>query len=208
MLYIAPTDTPDGTIFPTLPPLTDKNFKAASNIEKGDLVIVENDSDQMVASKVKRVEAISGDTFYAPLVKGGRFFVDNTLASSYVVFPERSDAVNGEDSAHFVFNALYGGFLHNALTTGVLPKDEMWGMARDDPEYVAWETVWYFNYTLSSVKQSFATMRLTQSQNKTLTGMEAIAFEESVRAHIASHGNITDAEIAILYVQAVGTIEV
>jgi len=208
MLYIAPTDTPDGTIFPTLPPLTDKNFKAASNIKKGDLVIVENDSDQMVASMVKSVEAVSEDTFYAPLVKGGRFFVDNTLASSYVVFPNRSDAVNGEDTAHFVFNALYGGFLQNALTTGVLPKDGMWGMARDDPDYVAWETGGYFNYTLGSVWQTFAAMRSTQSQNKTLTGMEAISFEESVRAHIASQGSITDAEIAILYVQAVGTIEV
>jgi hypothetical protein len=209
-LYIAPTATTNGDIFPALPPLTDKNFITAANIKKDDLVIVENDSDQMVATKVKSVETVKKDTYYAPLVKGGRFFVDNTLASSYVTFPDSGDAVNGEDTAHFVLNAMYGGFLHNALKTGALSTEEMWNKTRDDPDYIAWEVAdgGYWEYAFRSTGWTWWAMLKAENQSKTLIGDEAIIFEESVRDLIASQGSITDAEMAGLYYDAVGMIEI
>ena len=205
MIYLAPTSTPDGTTIPTLPPLTGDNFEKAAEVEVGDKVLVADDEGNLVAREVEENKLISKDTFYAPLVKGGKLFVDDVLASSYVIFDSRgTDAINGGDTAHYTLNAYYN-YVLNLIETQQIDTSGAFGKTRDEPDYVAWEAQNYVNVTFPNFGVYYQALRSAQFiSNQTLTSEEAIRFEAKVREEIAADPNsFTAADLASLYTQAV-----
>lgn len=208
MVYMAPSSTVEGIVFPVLPPQTEANFLVAANVVEGDLIIVEDDeTGELVATVVKENKPSDEDTYYAPLVKGGLLFVDNVLASSYVTFPGPSegvflDAVNEDDTAHFVLNAVFGGFLHNLFQRGDIDTTEFWGKKRDDDDYIRWETEG-FGRIAQEFNLTFTSIVVAQFSNLTLTAGEAIEFEGAVRAAVGEGASFTDAQMAALYMEAV-----
>jgi hypothetical protein len=215
MIYLAPTATSDGDTLPTLPPLTGENFVKADNVTVGDRILVVDDDDNLVARTVEKNKLISKDTFYAPIVKGGKFFVDNVLTSSFVVFDEGGgrldainghdiDAINGHDTAHYTLNAYYE-FIQNLISTEQLDISDTVGKTRDDEDYIAWEAINYGNVTLADSREFLGALWYAQySMNHTLTSEEAIRFEQKVREVVAGgNPDFTVEDLVSIYYQAV-----
>jgi hypothetical protein len=227
MVYMAPSSTEEGQVFPSLPPQTDANFLVASNVIPGNLIIVEDDATGLLfATAVTENEPSDEDTYYSPMVKGGLFFVDNVLASAYMTFPDALDddsdddaldddaldddalddvildAVDEDDTAHFVLNAIYSGFVYNLIQRGDIDKSEFWGKTRDDPEYILWEDEGYDRIE-QLANLTWTSMLVAQYNNFKLTAAEAIAFERAVHDAVGGGSEFTDAQMSDLYMDAV-----
>ena len=205
LLYVPPSGTQKGDTFASLPPFSSSsdNFREPQILDEGDLIVVDVDGT-LTAVEIKDVKDHSDDSFYAPLCTGGMCIVDGVVTSSFVTI-DGLDAFDTQDTAHYVYNAIFTGRLWPLMASGVLDYyTTNAGLTRDDPTYQIWEVANYYGYSLRNYVLTLQAMYVNQVNNETLTAEEAIAFHDKVM-ELSAGGTtaVDDAVMASLYEQAV-----
>ena len=188
LMYRLPPSYTIGSSHQTIPDFSSADglvqFPPAENIQVGDLIAVEDSTDEnfFLVGQVVKNEVVSRNGAYSPGVSDGlMLFADGAVASSLSLPPDDDPlaVLVNENIAQYLMASIYRYFF-SLIDTGVVDTTEFWGRTRDDPVYIQWENEndnYWLGYMITHIiPTAFGALQ----SNLTLTGSNAILFNDEV----------------------------
>ena len=177
-----------GEVFSTIPDFTANHieFPPAIDFSVGDVIAIE-DGSSLRAVSILSAETLIIDGAYAPFVSdGGMPIVNSVVTSSFVDIRQ-----NDPGTMHYEKSARISAYFYSKIEDGTIEKPSVWGLTRDDPDYIAWEVDNYFSFLFKSSPTGYYRAVRNVRKTHTLTKENAIHFNKVVLAEVAA-GIMTD----------------